>query len=109
MVKAETIRQYIPFPYDRPMGESVHNFDYAINGSDMVRLAVADRMVRHLGNTLDERTLAEIPAYLHPSGITAAQAKKATKARSIFEWSPVRSVLLRVYDRIFRLYYGRGS
>jgi glycosyltransferase involved in cell wall biosynthesis len=109
MVKAETIRQYIPFPYDRPMGESVHNFDYAINGSNMVRLAVADRMVRHLGNTLDERTLAEIPAYLHPSGITATQAKKATKGGSIFEWGPVKSVLLRVYDRIFRLYYGRGS
>jgi glycosyltransferase involved in cell wall biosynthesis len=108
MVKAETIRQYIPFEYDRPMGESVHNFDWAINSSNMVRLAVADRVVRHLGNTLDEQTLAEIPANLRPSSLTVVTSKKVVKKSSLLEWRPVKSFLLRLYDRIFRLYYGRG-
>ncbi len=108
MVKAETIRKYIPFPYDRPMGESVHNFDWAINSSDMLRLATADRVTRHLGNALDEQTLSEVPASLHPSSVTVLPSAKAARKASIFEWRPVKSVLLRLYDRIFRLYYGRG-
>jgi glycosyltransferase involved in cell wall biosynthesis len=109
MVRAATVRQYIPFSYDRPMGDSVHNFDRAINRSNMIRLAVADRVVRHLGNTLDEQTLSEIPASLRPTAPPAVQLGHIGKTHAIYEWGPIKSILLRIYDRIFRLYYGRGN
>jgi glycosyltransferase involved in cell wall biosynthesis len=109
MVRAETVRQYIPFSYDRPMGDSVHNFDRAINRSNLIRLAVAERVVRHLGNTLDEQTLAEIPASLHPVPESTGPNGPVGKTHAIYEWGPIKWVLLRVYDRIFRLYYGRGN
>jgi glycosyltransferase involved in cell wall biosynthesis len=109
MVRSETVRQYLPFSYDRPMGDSVHNFDRAINRSNLIRLAVAERVVRHLGNILDEQTLAEIPASLHPTDTSNNQLVRTGKTHAIYEWGPIKWVLLRVYDRIFRLYYGRGN
>jgi glycosyltransferase involved in cell wall biosynthesis len=109
MIKADTIRRYIPFPYDRPMGDSVHNLDKAINSSDMVRLAVAERVVRHLGNALDEETRREIPASLLPTSIKAVQTRRMGKTLSIVDWKPVKWVLLRLYDHIFRLYYRRRN
>lgn len=109
MALSKTLRQYLPLPYDRPMGDSVHNLDRLINGSDMIRLAVSERVVRHLGNTLDEQTLAELPDSLR-SGVEAPrQSRPSGKLYSFVDWRPVKSVLLRIYDHIFRLYFRRGN
>lgn len=109
MVKAATVRPYLPFPYDRPMGDSVHNFDRAINSTNMVRLAVAERVVRHLGNTLDGQILAEIPASLRPGDAASRASSRPGRRPSLVDWKPVKWLLLRLYDRIFRLYYRRGN
>lgn len=106
MVRAKTIRPFIPFQYDRPMGDSVALFDRAINQGELLRLAVCERSVRHLGNTLDEQTLAELPAGLAGGKVLDNRpALKRSRSR-IFEWKPVKRILLGFYNRVFRIYYG---
>ena len=52
IVRKKTVQPFLPFPSERPMGESVAHFDNAINKNGLLRLAVNERMVKHLGNTL---------------------------------------------------------
>jgi glycosyltransferase involved in cell wall biosynthesis len=110
MVRTSTIKPFLPLAYDRPMGESVANFDRAIDENNLLRLAVSKRVVKHLGNTLDENTLADIPDILKDPKYTLSNAASRGPARSahptIFAWTPIRRLLLGIYDRIFRLYFG---
>ncbi len=108
MVRAAVIRPFLPFPYDRPMGESVANFDRAIDQTGLLRLAVTERSVRHIGNTLDEQFLAELPEYLRDGRPVGGQKSAAgPRSNPLAEWGPVKRVLLGLYNRIFQLYYGR--
>ncbi len=107
MVRAETVRRFLPFDYDRPMGESVAHFDEAINNSRLLRLATCERLVRHLGNTLDEETWAALPGFPLVPGKAPFKKRTARNPARFFEWKPVKRLLLALYDRIFRLYYGR--
>ena len=89
------------------MGVSVAHFDRAINGHNMLRLAVMERVVRHMGNTLDEEILAEIPAQILDSQGWMNNPMKGGSSVNffVFDWKPVKWLLLRLYDRIFRMYY----
>lgn len=108
MVKTETVRPFLPFDYDRPMGDSVANFDRAINENNLLRLAVTERSVVHLGNQLDDQILADLPTVPGQDAAAAAKASPSPRASGdFFEWRPVKRLLLGLYDRIFRLYYGR--
>ncbi len=107
MVRADTIRPFLPLAYDRPMGGPVANFDRAINENKMIRLAVTERAVVHLGNTLDQETLATLPPVL-PDQASAPNRTGVQSERPVpgfFTWKPVRRILLALYDRIFRLYF----
>ena len=107
VVRKDVVQQFLPFPHHRPMGSDVAQFDLAIDGSNLLRLAVAERMVLHLGNRLDEELLDELD--LDSAVKTAAPRAKRNSpsipGRSFLEWRPVRRVLLALYDRIFRLYF----
>jgi hypothetical protein len=109
MIKKETVLPFLPFPYDRPMGDSVAHLDRAIDGSDLLRLAVTDRAVKHLGNTLDEQTLSQLPGKIFEGAQPKGLAQSPGKVNPLFAWKPVRWVLLRIYDRIFKIYYGANS
>ncbi len=111
MVRASTIRPFLPLAYDRPMGDSVANFDRAINENHLLRLAVTERAVMHLGNTLDDWILAQLPAQLLEAVELPVRANPHEASRTAFhavlEWAPVKRLLLGLYDRIFRFYFGR--
>ena len=107
MVRTDTIRPFLPLAYDRPMGDPVANFDRAINENNMLRLAVTERAVVHLGNTPDPETLAGLPTV--SSDLTARTAQAPGQSNrpipGIFTWKPVRRLLLGLYNRIFQLYF----
>jgi hypothetical protein len=92
------------------MGDSVANFDRAIDENNLLRLAVSKRVVKHLGNTIDKTTVADLPDFLKdPDQILSSYRRKRPSGRVrhiIFEWKPIKRVLLGIYDRIFRLYFG---
>jgi hypothetical protein len=108
MLRTAVIRQFLPFPSERPMGDSVAHFDRAINSNRLLRLAISERMVRHLGNSLDEQTLVEIPQKVKEitGAIDATARISPPSGQRWFMRKPVRRLLLSIYDRIFRLYYG---
>lgn len=107
MVRTETIRHYLPFPHDRPMGDAVANLDRAIDGNNLLRLAVTERAVLHLGNTLDKETIATLPSGI-TEGVTLPGNKRlrSSLAKSFFAARPIKKLLLSLYHRIFRIYYG---
>ena len=60
VVRREVVQNFLPFPFDRPMGADVARFDHAIDGSNLLRLAVADRVILNLSNRPDEELLVNI-------------------------------------------------
>ncbi len=111
MVRTRVVRPFLPFPYDRPMGDSVANFDRAIDQTGLLRLAVDERTVRHLGNTLDEQVLTEIPDYLREAAnltdLSGLQAGRSRLRAPIYDWKPLKRLLLGLHNKIFQIYYGR--
>lgn len=109
MIKKETVLPYLPFPYDRPMGDSVAHLDRAVDGSDLLRLAVTERAVKHLGNMLDEQTVSQLPSDVMEGAHHGTAEQLTGKGDSLLLWKPVQWVLLRIYDWIFNIYYGAKS
>ena len=107
VVRKEDVQQFLPFPHQRPMGSDVAQFDLAIDGSNLLRLAVADRTAMHLGNRLDEELFEELDL---DSAVKTATARARRKSPSragggFLAWRPIRRMLLALHDRIFRLYF----
>lgn len=109
MIKKETVLPFLPFPYDRPMGDSVAHLDRAIDGSNLLRLAVSERAVKHLGNTLDEKAVSQLPSVVMESVHYGVAEQLVGKDNPFFLWKPVQWVLHRIYDWIFNIYYGAKS
>ena len=107
MVRRKTIQEFIPFPYNRPMGDSVAHFDHAINNSNLLRLAVTERVVKHMGNTLDEKSLSEFPPYLNQN--ITPEKRRYKNQLIFFMWKPVKWILHRLYNWIFQIYYSSGK
>jgi hypothetical protein len=105
VVPTRIAQSIIPLEYDRPMGDPVSNFDRAINGSGYLRLAVSERTVRHIGNTIDEKTLGELPENITAGLDTSKPRPKVQEAGGIYQWKPLKWLLHRAYDWIFRIYY----
>jgi glycosyltransferase involved in cell wall biosynthesis len=108
MVRAKTVKDYLPFRSDRPMGDSVAQFDHAINDNKLLRLATADRVVQHLGNTIDQTLFNNLPPgmnlVLEAGAISNLDNSSSSQSR-FFQLKPVKWLLHRIYDWIFRLYY----
>jgi glycosyltransferase involved in cell wall biosynthesis len=107
IVRKDVVRRFLPFPHQRPMGSDVAQFDRAIDGSNLLRLAVADRVAMHIGNRLDEELLEELDLDTPVKTATPlTQRKSPSRAGGGFlAWRPIRRVLLALHDRIFRLYF----
>jgi len=91
------IQQFLPFSMDRPMGQ-VRQLDQRMNEAGYLRLMPTEFLAQNMSNRLD---------WIHdPSEL---QHKKATPKRTLskrlLNTSPVKRLLLGLYDRIFNWYY----
>lgn len=86
----QVLNTLTPLKMDRPMGQ-VRSLDEKLNQAGYLRLATAERLVKHLGNRLTGSEPGLLPD------------KKA--ARRLRDFPLIRRSLLRLYDQIFRMYY----
>lgn len=84
------LARFVPFEMERPMGQ-VRSLDEQMNAAGYLRLTTCEPLVKHLGNNLE-------------TGGDNAYRAQARSGR-LFDLPPVKKVLLRIYDEIFRLYH----
>ena len=85
-----TLARFVPFEMERPMGQ-VRSLDEQMNAAGYLRLTTCQPLVKHLGNRLET---------------SEGQAQGAqTRGGRLFDLPPLKKVLLRIYDGIFRLYH----
>lgn len=90
-----TIQRFLPFEMDKPMGQ-VRQLDKRMNDAGLLRLMVSDPLAMNMSNTL---------GYLRGELKTQSVKRKVGFARRVLELSPIKKMLLAVYNKIFNWYY----
>jgi hypothetical protein len=93
------LQQFPPFDMDKPMGQ-VRQLDKRMNDAGLLRLMVPDPLAMNLSNTL-----GFLRGELGKENEKTKRKKKKNVARRVLEMSPVKKVLLAVYNKIFTWYY----
>lgn len=93
--RKKVLQPFFPIPMDRPMGQ-VRTLDRKVNDSGYLRLTTSEPLTKHMGNCLPAEVSANLP-----------QKTPETSNRRLVDLPPIRRSLLWLYNRIFRLYYGR--
>ena len=90
----KALLRFTPFQMDRPMGQ-VLKLDEGMNSAGMLRLMTIEPYAMNMSNTLPEDLRKEPQKQLRTkSGI----------ARMILDIRPLKGLLMRFYDQIFRWY-----
>ncbi len=93
--RKDVLARFLPFDMSRPMGQ-VKQLDQRMNEAGFLRLMPTEPYAMNMSNTLrgvEGQGTGEKPA--------------AVKTRFLFDFPPVKKVLLSIYDAIFRWYYDR--
>ena len=90
-----TLQQFLPFEMYKPMGQ-VRQLDKRMNDAGLLRLMVSDPLAMNMSNTLE---------YLHEELGKEGSRKKPSLSKRMLELSPVKKLLLAVYNKIFDWYY----
>ncbi|MCL4268313.1 MAG: glycosyltransferase family 2 protein [Anaerolineales bacterium] len=91
-----TLQQFLPFDMDKPMGQ-VRQLDKRMNDAGLLRLMVSDPLAMNMSNTL---------GYLRGElKKEERRKKKIGVGKRVLELSPIKKMLLAVYNKIFSWYY----
>jgi glycosyltransferase involved in cell wall biosynthesis len=90
------LSQFLPFDMNRPMGQ-VKQLDSRMNDAGFLRLMPVEPLVMNISNSL--------------RGINTPVSKQAgvKHRRLILDIPPVKSILLKLYGKIFRWYFDRDK
>ena len=80
---------------DKPMGQ-VRQLDKRMNDAGLLRLMVSDPLAMNMSNTL---------GYLRGELKDAGKTKPVWFGKRILELSPIKKILLAIYNKIFSWYY----
>lgn len=94
----QVLQSLAPLKMDRPMGQ-VRSLDNRLNQMGYLRLSTAERLVKHLGNRLDDRS--------SQFAVHNSQPAVRNSQFAIRNLRPIRRSLLWIYDKIFRMYYSK--
>ena len=90
-----TLQQFLPFDMDKPMGQ-VRQLDKRMNDAGLLRLMVSDPLAMNMSNTL---------GYLRGELKGGEKKKRVSFGKRVLELSPIKKMLLAVYNKIFSWYY----
>lgn len=100
IVRTEVARSIIPLKVLTLVAHNEELFDEAINEKYM-RLATLERLTEHIGNSLS----GEWGKYAGDDNNLIYNKNKSSHNYSIFQNKLVKSTLIRLYNKIFKLYY----
>jgi hypothetical protein len=102
LTRKATMQEFLPFAMDRPMGQ-VRQLDERMNAAGYLRLMLPVPFAQNMSNTLPAE-LREQDGARGGAETRRAQPAPTALLKRIANASPVRRLLLGLYDRIFRLY-----
>src|SRR5215211_4924846 len=90
-----TLQPFLPFDMDKPMGQ-VRQLDKRMNDAGLLRLMVPDPLAMNMSNTL---------GYLRGELKSAEKKRRVSLGKRVLEFSPIKKVMLALYNKIFNWYY----
>ncbi len=95
IAKKEVLAKFLPFDMSRPMGQ-VKQLDQRMNEAGYLRLMPTEPYAMNMSNTLRG-----------VKGQSQPEPVMAVKTRMLYDFPPIKKVMLSLYDIIFRWYYDR--